>query len=216
MISDILSRCDHTLLSPEATFDDICALIDDAIKYHTASVCIAPTFVRDAAAYADGRVKICTVVGFPLGTSTTSCKCFEAREAADNGADEIDMVINVGYLKEKMYNEIAEEIWCVKRSCNRPLKVIVEACLLTEEEKIKMCDIISHSDAEYIKTSTGFSKGGATEADVALFKEHLVHGKKIKAAGGISTIEEAERLVELGADRIGSSKIVGLVKELRS
>lgn len=216
MIYDILSRCDHTLLNPEATFDDICALIDEAIEYKTATVCIAPAFVKDACDYADGRVKICTVIGFPLGTSTTSSKCFEAREAAVNGADEIDMVINIGFLKEKMYRDLEDEINSVKLSCGRPVKVIIETCLLTDEEKIKMCEIVSRSDADYIKTSTGFSTGGATKEDVMLIKANLTRGTKLKAAGGISSIKDAEELIALGADRIGSSKLIKLIREMRA
>ncbi|MCD8050048.1 MAG: deoxyribose-phosphate aldolase [Clostridia bacterium] len=211
--SEILSHCDHTLLKPDATFADVRLLIDDAISYNTASVCIAPCFVREAARYTAGRVKICTVIGFPNGYSTVSTKCYEAREAAYNGADEIDMVINLANVKAKNYGAVADEINSVRLSCSRVVKVIVETCLLTEEEKITLCEIISRSDAEYIKTSTGFSAGGATKEDVKLFKDHISGGTLIKAAGGISTLEDAEEFIALGADRIGCSRIVGLVKE---
>lgn len=214
MIKDVLERCDHTVLDPCATEDDVKKAIDTAIKYRAASVCVAPSFVSFAAGYAEGRIKISTVVGFPLGFSTTSVKCFEAREAAVNGADEIDMVINLGYVKEKRWREISDEIESVKLSSGRVLKVIIETCLLTEEEKIKLCDVVSHTDADFLKTSTGFSTGGATEDDVKLLYENLVDGTKLKAAGGIATIEAAEKLVELGADRLGSSRLLKLAEEM--
>lgn len=212
-LKEILKRCDHTLLSQSATREDIFALIDDAVKYETASVCIAPSMVRAAAAYAEGRVKICTVIGFPNGYSTTATKIFEARCAVTDGADEVDMVINIGMLKECRYEEILTEINGIKGIIgDRILKVIIETCLLTKEEKIKMCEIVSESDADYIKTSTGFSAAGATPDDIALFAHHIKNGKKIKAAGGISSIEDAERFVELGADRLGTSRIVKIIK----
>ena len=212
-IKEILKRCDHTLLTQGATREDFFALIDDAIKYGTASVCIAPSMVRAAADYADGKVKICTVIGFPNGYSTTAAKIFEARCAVADGADEIDMVINIGMLKEKRYDDILSEINGIKGIIgDRVLKVIIETCLLTEEEKIKMCDIVSESNADFIKTSTGFSIAGATPEDIALFAAHIKNGKKIKAAGGISSIEDAERFIELGAERLGTSRIVKIVR----
>ena len=212
-IKEILKRCDHTQLLQGATREEIFALIDDAVKYGTASVCIAPSMVRAAAVYAEGKTKICTVIGFPNGYSTTAAKIFEARCAVTDGADEIDMVINIGMLKEKRYDEILSEINGIKGIIgDRILKVIIETCLLTDEEKIKMCEIVSESNADYIKTSTGFSVGGATPEDIALFAAHIKNGKKIKAAGGISSIADAERFVELGADRLGTSRIVKIVK----
>lgn len=212
-IKEILMRCDHTLLTQGATERDIFALIDDAVKYGTASVCIAPSAVKAAADYAGGKTKICTVIGFPNGYSTTAVKVFEAADAIKNGADEIDMVINIGMLKEGRYADILEEINAIKGAIgDRVLKVIIETCLLTEEEKIKMCEIVSASLADYIKTSTGFSSGGATPEDIALFARHIKNGKKIKAAGGISSLEDAEKFIELGADRLGTSRIVKIIK----
>lgn len=212
-IKEILKKSDHTLLTQGATREDIFALIDDAVKYGTASVCIAPSFVRSAAVYAEGKTKICTVIGFPNGYSTTAAKIFEARCAVTDGADEIDMVINIGMLKEKRYDDILAEINGIKGIIgDKILKVIIETCLLTEEEKIKMCEIVSESYADYIKTSTGFSSAGATPEDIALFAKHIKNGKKIKAAGGISSIADAERFIELGADRLGTSRIVKIVK----
>lgn len=213
-IDNILSHCDHTLLSQSATWDEIRSIIDDGICYKTASVCIPPSFVKDAAEYATGRVAICTVIGFPNGYSTKEVKCFEARQAAQNGADEIDMVINIGDLKSKKYDKILDEINEVKQNClGKILKVIIETCLLTEEEKIKMCEIVSKSDADFIKTSTGFSTGGATKEDIALFAKHITNGKKIKAAGGIANLEDAEDFLNLGAERLGTSRIVKIVKQ---
>ena len=212
-INEILSKVDHTVLSVSATKQDIISLCDDAKKYKTASVCIAPSFVKTAAEYLQGEIPVCTVIGFPNGYNTTETKCFETAGAIENGADEIDMVINIGDLKAKNYDKILNEINLVKKNCQgRILKVIIETCLLTEEEKIKMCDIVSQSDADFIKTSTGFSKSGATFSDIALFKKHIKNGKKIKAAGGISTIEDAEKFITLGADRLGTSRIVKIVK----
>lgn len=212
-IQKILSHVDHTLLSPSATIDDIKALCDDAIKYHTASVCIPACYVREAKEYAGDRMKICTVIGFPLGYSSTAVKCFEASDAVENGADEIDMVINIGYLKSKRYGELENEISEVKRACRgRLLKVIIEACLLTDEEKIKMCEIVGRAGADFIKTSTGFSSGGATKEDVALFAKYVKAPLKIKAAGGISSIDVAEDFIRLGASRLGTSRIVKEVK----
>lgn len=212
-INEILSKVDHTVLSVTATNEDIISLCDDAKKYKTASVCIAPSFVKQAAEYLQGEIPVCTVIGFPNGYNTTETKCFETAEAVKNGADEIDMVINIGDLKAKNYDKILKEINLVKKSCGgRILKVIIESCLLTEEEKIKMCEIVSQSDADFIKTSTGFSKSGATFSDIALFKKYIKNGKKIKAAGGISSIADAEKFITLGADRLGTSRIVKIVK----
>ncbi len=212
MIKDILSKTDHTLLSVNATLNDIRAIIDDGIKFCTASVCIPASFVKRAAEYAAGRVKICTVIGFPNGYSTTEAKCFEAEDAVRNGADEIDMVINIGMLKEGRYSDVLSEINAVKEACHgRLLKVIIETCLLTEDEKIKMCEIVSESDADFIKTSTGFSSGGATKEDIALFAKHI-RGKKIKAAGGIASLSDAAEFIALGAERLGTSRIVKIIK----
>ncbi len=212
-IKEILKRCDHTQLGQAATWNDIKGLIDDAIKYGTASVCIAPSFVEEAAKYADGKMKICTVIGFPNGYLTTKVKIFEAKSAVEEGADEIDMVINIGMLKDKRYDDILNEINGIKEAIGgKILKVIIETCLLTDEEKIKMCEIVSASGADYIKTSTGFSTAGATPEDIALFAKHVTNGTKIKAAGGIASIADAEKFVELGADRLGTSRIVKIVK----
>jgi len=213
-IKEILSRCDHTQLAQTATWADIQALIDDGIKFHTASVCIPPCFVGEAKKYAEGRVAICTVIGFPNGYNTKAVKVFETAEAVKNGADEIDMVINIGDLKAKHYEKILDEIAAVKAACvGKILKVIIETCLLTEEEKIKMCEIVTAAGVDYIKTSTGFSKAGATFGDVALFKQHVGENVKIKAAGGISSLNDAEEFIRLGADRLGTSRIVKLAKE---
>lgn len=212
--SKILSRVDHTLLKPDATWEQIKAICDDGIKYGTASVCIPASFVKKASKYVCGKVKICTVIGFPLGYATTAVKCFEAQDAVKNGADEIDMVINLGMLKEGKYAELLEEINKIKASCDgKLLKVIIETCLLNDDEKVKMCEIVSASDADYIKTSTGFSSGGATAHDIELFAKHVSNGKKIKAAGGISSLEDAIEFIRLGADRLGTSRIVKIVKE---
>lgn len=209
----ILAACDHTLLLQPATWQEVRGILDDAKTYGTASVCISPCYVRQAKEYVGDAVPICTVIGFPNGTQTTAVKVFETKDALANGADEIDMVINIGMLKEKAYDSVMEEIKAVKAACgDHILKVIIETCLLTEEEKIKMCEIVTQSGADYIKTSTGFSTGGATFDDVALFKEHVGPGVKIKAAGGISSLADAERFMELGADRLGTSRIVKLVK----
>ena len=213
-LQDILGKCDHTQLSVTATWADIQALIDDGIKYHTASVCIPPCYVGEAKQYAKGRIAICTVIGFPNGYQTKAVKVFEAKEALENGADEIDMVINIGDLKAKRYEKIQEEISALKAVCgDKILKVIIETCLLTEEEKIKMCEIVTAAKADYIKTSTGFSKAGATREDVALFAKHVGKGVKIKAAGGIASLQDAEDFIRLGADRLGTSRIVKIVKE---
>ena len=212
-ITEILNKVDHTLLNPAATWDEIKAVCADGIKYKTASVCIPASYVKAAKEYVGDGLKICTVIGFPNGYSTTATKCFETRDAVLNGADEIDMVINIGWLKDKRYDDILNEIKLIKAECNgKILKVIIETCLLTDEEKIKMCEIVSASGADFIKTSTGFSVGGATKEDIALFAENVADHVKIKAAGGISTLTDAENFVDLGASRLGTSRIVKLVK----
>ena len=211
---EILSKTDHTLLSVDATWEQIKKIIDEGIAYQTASVCIPACYVKRSAEYAAGRVPICTVIGFPSGYSTKEAKCYEALNAVKNGADEIDMVIHVGALKDRRLQDIEEEIREVKKACgDRILKVIIETCLLTEEEKIIMCDIVTRAGADFIKTSTGFSKGGATAEDVALLRKHVGKNVKVKAAGGISSLEDAEKFISLGADRLGSSRIVKLLKE---
>ena len=213
-IEKILSTSDHTLLHQDATFDDIKALCDDAIKYHTASVCIPPCYVKDAKAYVGDRMKICTVIGFPNGNMTTTVKVLETFDAIDKGADEIDMVINIGRLKSKDYDYVKQEISLIKQACgDHILKVIIETCMLTDDEKIKMCEIVTEAGADFIKTSTGFSTAGATFEDVELFAKHVGKGVKIKAAGGISTLADAEKFLELGASRLGTSRIVKIVKE---
>lgn len=211
---EILSKTDHTLLKQDSTWEQIREIIDDGIKYKTASVCIPPYYVKQASEYAKGRVAICTVIGFPEGYSTKESKCFEASDAVKNGADEIDMVICIGALKDGKYDEIEEEIRAVKASCNgKLLKVIIETCLLTEEEKIRMCRVVTAAGADYIKTSTGFSSGGATKEDVKLMKENVGKEVKVKAAGGISSLEDAEDFLRLGAERLGTSRIVRLMAE---
>lgn len=213
-IKDILSKCDHTLLSQTATWEDIKAICDDGMKYSTASVCIPPCFVKRAKEYVGNRLAICTVIGFPNGYNTTEVKDFETADAIKNGADEIDMVINIGELKAGNYAYVENEIRTLKNTCgNRILKVIIETCLLTDEEKIKMCEIVTSAGADFIKTSTGFSKAGATFEDIKLFSEHIGEGVKMKAAGGISSIEDAEEFVRLGASRLGTSRIVKIVKK---
>ena len=210
---EILKHVDHTLLAQDAAWEDIRQILDDAVAYGTASACIPAAYVRRAADYVDGRLPICTVIGFPNGYSTPQTKVYEARDAVANGASEIDMVIHVGALKDKRYDEIEEEIRRVHEACQgRILKVIIETCLLAEEEKIAMCGIVTRAGAEYIKTSTGFSSGGATFADVELLKRHVGEGVKVKAAGGIRSFEDAERFLELGADRLGTSRLVKLMK----
>lgn len=212
-LKDILSRVDHTLLSQSAKWDEIKSICDDGIKYGCASVCIPASYVRRAAEYVDGKIAICTVIGFPNGYSTTAAKCFEAEDAVKNGATEIDMVINIGALKDKEYGFILEEINAVKRSCGgKLLKVIIETCLLDEGEKVKMCEIVSESEADFIKTSTGFSTGGATADDVRLFAKHVTNGTRIKAAGGIASLDDAEKFITLGAERLGTSRIVKIIK----
>ncbi|MCQ2435868.1 MAG: deoxyribose-phosphate aldolase [Clostridia bacterium] len=211
---EILSRVDHTLLKQTATWDDIRAIVDDGIEFGTASVCIPPCYVKKAAEYAEGRVRICTVIGFPNGYNTTAVKCAETSDAVDNGADEIDMVINIGMLKSGDCDGVLAEINAVKKACRgKLLKVIIETCLLTDDEKKTMCRIVSESDADFIKTSTGFSTGGATREDIALFSANVSRGTKIKAAGGIRSLKDAEDFISLGADRLGTSAIVRIVKE---
>lgn len=212
-IKEILNKVDHTLLSQSATWEEIKSICEYGMKYETASVCIPASYVKQAKEYVGEKLAICTVIGFPNGYSTTATKVFETADAVKNGADEIDMVINVGWLKDKKYDEILNEINAIKDACNgKILKVIIETCLLTDEEKIKMCEIVSNSNADYIKTSTGFSTGGATKADIELFAKHTTNGKKIKAAGGISSIKDAEDFINLGASRLGTSRIVKIVK----
>lgn len=209
----ILSMVDHTLLLQTSTWEEIRALCDDAIHYGTASVCIPPCFVQQAKEYVGDQMKICTVIGFPNGNHTTATKVFETIDAVNNGADEIDMVINVGMLKAKNYDYVLNEIREIKDACgDKILKVIIETCLLTDEEKIRMCEIVTESGADFIKTSTGFSTGGATFDDIALFAEHVGEKVKIKAAGGISSMEDAEKFIALGASRLGTSRIVKIVK----
>lgn len=209
----VLSMVDHTLLLQASTWDEIRALCDDAICYGTASVCIPPCYVKKAKEYVGEQMKICTVIGFPNGNHTTATKVFETMDAVNNGADEIDMVINVGMLRAKDYDYVLNEIREIKEACGEKiLKVIIETCLLTEEEKIKMCEIVTESGADFIKTSTGFSTGGATFDDIALFAEHVGEKVKIKAAGGISSMEDAEKFIALGASRLGTSRIVKIVK----
>ena len=213
-MKEILSKVDHTLLSQSATWEQIKAICDDGMKYHTASVCIPASYVKQAADYVDGKLPICTVIGFPNGYDTTKAKCFEASDAVENGAQEVDMVINIGWVKDQKWDALLEEIKAVKAACRgRLLKVIIETCLLTDDEKIKMCEIVSASGADYIKTSTGFSTAGATFHDVELFAAHVTNGVKIKAAGGISSLEDAEKFIELGASRLGTSRIVKIVKQ---
>ena len=212
-VKNILAHCDHTLLKQESTWAQIKEVCDDGLKYGCASVCIPASFVKQAADYVGNELKICTVIGFPNGYSTTAVKVFETEDAIRNGADEIDMVINIGWVKDQRWDEVLAEIKAIKASCQgRILKVIVETCLLIEAEKIKLCELVTESGADYIKTSTGFSTGGATRVDVALFKAHIGPGVKIKAAGGISSLQDAEDFMALGADRLGTSRIVKLVK----
>lgn len=213
-IGDILRMVDHTLLKQTAVWDEIKELCDEAVTYQTASVCIPPCYVKQAADYLGGRVKVCTVIGFPNGSNTTASKVFETEDAVRNGAAEIDMVINLGMVKAKNYEYVLNEIRKIKEACQgRVLKVIIETCLLTDEEKIKMCELVTESGADYIKTSTGFSAAGATAKDIEIFAEYVGKEVKIKAAGGISSIADAKRFVELGAVRLGTSRIVKIVKQ---
>ena len=210
---EILNKVDHTLLAQTATWEEIRKILDDAMKYHTASACIPAAYVKQAAEYVQGRLPICTVIGFPNGYHTTAVKVFETKDAVANGASEIDMVINIGFLKDKRYEEIEEEIRQVHAACEgRILKVIIETCLLTEEEKIKMCEIVTKAGAEFIKTSTGFSTGGATFEDVELMRKHVGANVKVKAAGGIASFADAEKFVDLGADRLGTSRLIKIMK----
>lgn len=212
-LSKILEKCDHTLLAQAATWEDIKQICDDGIKYHTASVCIPPSFVKRAKEYVGDRLAICTVIGFPNGYNTTAVKLYETEDALKNGADEIDMVINIGELRAGNEDYVLDEIRQLKKACgSKILKVIIETCLLTEKEKVTMCRLVSQAGADYIKTSTGFSKAGATFEDVKLFAENIGPGVKIKAAGGISSLEDAEKFIELGASRLGTSRIVKIAK----
>ena len=216
-VQEILAVVDHTLLSQSATWEEIKNVCDDGMKYHTASVCIPASYVKKAKEYVGNRLAICTVIGFPNGYATTEAKCFETEDALRNGADEIDMVINIGWVKDRRWEDLLAEIKAVKACCGgRILKVIVETCLLTDAEKIKMCEIVSASGADYIKTSTGFAGGGATREDVALFAAHVAPHVKIKAAGGISNLQDAEDFCRLGAARLGTSRIVKAVKAMES
>ncbi len=213
-ITKILSAVDHTLLAPDSTWEQIKAICDDGLHFKTASVCIPASFVKRAKEYVGDSLTICTVIGFPCGYATTAVKAAETADAVQNGADEIDMVINIGALKEKRYDDVLADIAAVRAACEgKILKVIIETCLLTDEEKIKMCEIVSKSGADFIKTSTGFSKGGATFDDIALFARHVEKHVKIKAAGGISSLDDAKRFLELGAHRLGTSRIVKILKE---
>lgn len=211
---DILAKVDHTLLAQTATWEEIRQICDDGMRYETASVCIPPSYVEQAKNYVGDRLKICTVIGFPNGYNTTAVKEFETKDALKEGADEIDMVINLGWVRDGRFDLVEKEIRTLKDACgDNVLKVIIETCLLTEEEKVKMCEVVTNSGADFIKTSTGFSTSGATFADVALFKEHVGPQVKIKAAGGISSFADAEKFVELGADRLGTSRLVKIMKQ---
>ena len=213
-LQKILNAVDHTLLKQTATWEEIKRLCDDGIRFHTASVCIPPSFVKQAAEYVNGAIPVCTVIGFPNGYATTAAKCFETKEAVENGASEIDMVINLGWVKEGRYDDILAEINAVKQACDgRLLKVIIETCMLCEKEKLQMCETVSKSDADFIKTSTGFGGAGATVRDIELMVANT-KGKKVKAAGGIKTLEDAEEFLELGASRLGTSRVVSEVKAM--
>ena len=214
-IEEILSKCDHTLLAQTATWAQIRAICDDGMKYHTASVCIPASYVKQAKDYVGDKLAICTVIGFPNGYDTTATKCFMASDAVANGADEVDMVINIGWAKDGLFDQVRDEIAAVKKACGgKLLKVIIETCLLTDDEKIALCKAVSDSGADYIKTSTGFSTAGATFHDVELFAAHVAPHVKIKAAGGISSLEDAEKFISLGASRLGTSRIVKLAKAM--
>lgn len=213
-LEQILNKCDHTLLSQTATWTEIKAICDDGIKFQTASVCIPPSYVKPAKEYVGDKLAICTVIGFPNGYNTTKTKVFETKNAIENGADEIDMVINIGWLKDKKYDAVLNEIKEIKAACDKHiLKVIIETCLLTNEEKIKMCELVTDAGADFIKTSTGFSTKGATFEDITLFAKHIGPDVQMKAAGGISSLEDAEKFIELGATRLGTSRIVKIAKE---
>ena len=214
-IKDILAKCDHTLLAQTATWAEIRALCDDGMRYHTASVCIPASYVKQAKEYVGDRLPICTVIGFPNGYDTTAAKCFMASDAVANGADEVDMVINLGWVKDGLFDRVEDEIRQIKAACGRHiLKVIIETCLLTDEEKVEMCHVVTRAGADFIKTSTGFSKAGATFHDVELFAANVGPNVKIKAAGGISSLADAEKFIELGASRLGTSRIVKLAKAM--
>lgn len=211
---EILKRLDHTLLKQTATWEQVQALCEEGMEYEVASVCIPPCYVKKAKDYVKERLKICTVIGFPNGNMTTAAKVFETEDAVKNGADEIDMVINLGMVKEQNYEGVLAEIQEIKQACHgKLLKVIIETCLLTEEEKIKLCQVVSKSGADYIKTSTGFSTGGATFGDVELMRKHVGKGIKVKAAGGIASVEDAEKFIALGADRLGTSRLISLLEK---
>ncbi len=212
---EILSKVDHTLLLQGSTWDEIKEICDDAMKYKTASVCIPPYYVKKAADYMQGKIKVCTVIGFPNGNTTTASKAFETKEALENGAEEIDMVINIGMVKAKDYDSVLEEIKTLKEICgDKVLKVIIETCLLTDEEKVKMCEIVTQSGADFIKTSTGFAGGGATFEDVELMVKNVGENVKVKASGGISSLEDAEKFINIGASRLVTSRIVKIIKSL--
>jgi deoxyribose-phosphate aldolase len=212
--NEVFQYVDHTLLKQEATWEDIKKICDDAMTYKTASVCIPPCYVKKAAKYMQGKIKVCTVIGFPNGNMTTAAKVFETKDAIKNGASEIDMVINIGMLKAKEYNYVLNEIKAIKKACGRKiLKVIIETCLLTDDEKKKMCDLVNRSGADFIKTSTGFSTAGATFDDVKLMRENSIKAVQVKAAGGISSFDDAKKFLELGATRLGTSRIVKIAKE---
>ena len=216
-VKEILKHVDHTLLLQPSTWEEIKQICDDAMEYGTASVCIPPSYVKQAAEYMNGKMAVCTVIGFPNGYMTTAAKEFETKDALANGASEIDMVINIGWLKDQKYDLIENEIRTLKAACgDKILKVIIETCLLTDDEKIKLCEIVSNSGADFIKTSTGFSTAGATFHDVELFAKHVKPGVKIKAAGGISSLEDAEKFIELGASRLGTSRVVKIVKKMEA
>ncbi len=212
-LKQILSHVDHTLLKQQSTWEQIKAICDDGMKFGTASVCIPPSYVKECADYCGDKLSICTVIGFPNGYNTTACKVFETADAVKNGADEIDIVINIGWLKDKRYELILNEIKEIKKACNgKILKVIIETCLLTDEEKIKMCQLVTAAGADFIKTSTGFSTAGATFDDIKLFSENIGENVKMKAAGGITSLEDAEKFLSLGAERLGTSRIVSIAK----
>ena len=212
---DVLAKVDHTVLKQTATWADIQKLCDDAVKYQTASICIPPAYVKQAAEYLHGCIPVCTVIGFPNGSNTTECKAFEVRDAVKNGAEELDMVVNIGWVKDGKYEDVLREINCLKEACDgKLLKVIIETCLLTKDEIVSLCDVVNRSDADFIKTSTGFSTAGATFEDVELMAQHMTNGKKIKAAGGISGFEDGKKFIELGAQRLGTSRLVAQAKNI--
>ena len=212
-LNEILSHVDHTLLKQESTWEQIKAICDDGVKFNTASVCIPPSYVKECADYCGDKLSICTVIGFPNGYNTTACKVFETADAVKNGADEIDMVINIGWLKDKRYDLILNEIKAIKEACDgKILKVIIETCLITDDEKKQMCRIVTEAGADFIKTSTGFSTGGATFDDIKLFSENIGEGVKMKAAGGIASLDDAEKFLALGAERLGTSRVVSIAK----